>query len=648
MLAYLHAENAYREAVLAPLQTLKAKLYAEITGRIRQDDSSVPYRKRGYWYFTRYAAGEDYPVHLRSAATPAQQEEVLLDVRELARGHEYHELASLEISPDDRLLAYAEDTVGRRLYTLRFRDIATGVDLPDQLHHVESDVVWSADSRSVIYIEKDPHTLLGTRVRRHVLGTEPALDPLVYEEPDESFHLGLATTRDERYLVIDASSTLSSEQRVADASDPALVFRVLIPRERDHEYQADHRDGRWIIRTNWDAPNFRIVEAPLASILDRDQWRDVVAHEDACFLHECLVFRDFLAVSERSQGLRRLRIQRWHGGAAVWLDADEAAFQTGLGDNEEFATESVRYTYTSLTTPHSVWEYNVSTGERRQLKRQEVLGGFDSDRYVTEYLRVDARDGRARIPVAIVRRRDVPCDGTAPLLQYGYGAYGVCSEPRFSSSMLSLLDRGFIHAIAQVRGGQELGRHWYDAGRLRSKMNSFTDFIDVTRQLVRDGYADPQRVFAMGGSAGGLLVGAVANMAPDDYRAIVAQVPFVDVVTTMLDETIPLTTYEYDEWGDPQDAQAYASMLAYSPYDNVRAQNYPAMLVTAGLWDGQVQYWEPAKWVARLRSLKTDTNALLLRVDMDAGHGGRSGRLEHYREIAEEFAFLLDQAGIHE
>ena len=647
MLAHLRAENDYREAVLEPLRPLEAKLYAEITGRIRQDDCSVPYRKRGYWYFTRYGEGEDYPVHLRRAMSTAP-EEVLLDVRDLARDHEYYELAALEVSPDEQLLAYAEDTVGRRLHTLRLRNIATGVDLPDRLENVEADVLWSADSRSILYIEKDPQTLLGCRVRRHVLGTDPALDTLVYEESDESFHLGLGMTRDERYLIIDASSTVSSEQRVADADDPELAFRVLIPRELDHEYQADHHEGRWIIRTNWQAPNFRIVAVPLASILDRSQWRDVVAHDEGSFLHDCLVFRAFLAVSERSLGLLRLRVQRWQGGVPMWLEADEAAFHSGFGDNEEFDTDWVRYTYTSLTTPHSVLDFNVATGERTLLKRQEVLGDFDRDRYVTEYLRVDARDGRARIPVALVRRRDVPCDGTAPLLQHGYGAYGVCSEPRFSSSMLSLLDRGFVYAIAQVRGGQELGRHWYDDGRLLNKMNSFTDFIDVTRQLVRQGYADPRRVFAIGGSAGGLLVGAVANMAPDDYRAIIAQVPFVDVVTTMLDETIPLTTYEYDEWGNPADARAYACMLAYSPYDNVRAQDYPAMLVTAGLWDGQVQYWEPAKWVARLRSLKTDTHPILLRVDMDAGHGGKSGRLEHYREIAEEFAFLLDQDGIHE
>ena len=513
------------------------------------------------------------------------------------------------------------------------------------IENVEPAVAWAADSRTVIYIEKDPQTLLGSRVRKHVLGTDPATDPLVYEEPDDAFYLDVSRSKDGRHLYIHADSTVSSEQWFADAGDPGLEFRLIVPRERDHEYQAEHFDGRWILRSNWHAPNFRIVEAPLAGVEDRSQWRDLVAHRDDAFLHGFSVFSEFLAIEERSGGLRKVRIRRWQGGEDFHLASDEPAYRAALGDNEEVGSHTVRYTYTSLTTPATTYDYDVRTGERTLLKQEPVLGEFDPGRYVTEYLWVPARDGE-RIPVAIVHLRGYAKDGTAPLLQYGYGSYGLSSDPAFSSAVLSLLDRGFVYAVAQVRGGQELGRRWYDAGRLLQKQNSFTDFIDVTRHLVREGYADPARVFARGGSAGGLLMGAIANLAPQDYKALVAHVPFVDVVTTMLDESIPLTTNEYDEWGDPNERESYEYMLSYSPYDNVARQAYPSMLVTTGLWDSQVQYFEPAKWVARLRQMKTDANPLLLRVNMEAGHGGKSGRFQRYRELAEEYAFLLDQAGI--
>ena len=645
VLAYLQAENAYKDAMLAHLRPLEDRLFDEIVGRIKQDDSTVPYHERGYWYYRRYDAGDEYPVHVRRRGSLESPEEVLLDLDELARGRDFYDVAELAVSPDNRLLAYAEDTVGRRQYTLRFKHLATGQPLPDAIPNVEAAVAWAADNRTVLYIEKDPETLLGNRVRKHVLGTDPAADPLVYEETDDSYYTDVGQSKDRRYLYIFSHSTVTSEQRYADAADPSLEFRVLLPRERDHEYQADHCDGRWIIRTNWHAANFRLVEAPLGRSADRSRWRDLIAHRDDAFIHGFDVFRDFLAVEERSAGLRKVRIRPWGGGPDAYLASDEPAYRAALGDNEEFDSTVVRYTCTSLTTPVTTYDYDVRTGQRTLLKREPVLGDFAPERYVTEYRWAPARDGE-QVPVALVYRKGYRKDGSAPLLQYAYGSYGLSSDPAFSSAVLSLLDRGFVYAIAQVRGGQELGRRWYDSGRLLNKRNTFTDFIDATRFLVEEGYADPERVFAGGGSAGGLLVGAVANLAPQHYKAIVAHVPFVDIVTTMLDDSIPLTTNEYDEWGNPADRAYYDYMLSYSPYDNVSRQDYPAMLVTTGLWDSQVQYYEPAKWVARLRRLRTDSNPLLLRVNMDAGHGGKSGRFQRYRETAEEYAFLLGQAGI--
>jgi oligopeptidase B len=645
VLSYLEQENAWREAGLRRLAPLVDRLYQEFLGRIRQDDISVPYRKRGYWYYSRFEAGDEYPVHARREGSMDATEEVLLDVRALASCHEFYDLGGFDISRDERLLAWTEDTVGRRQYTLRFKNLRTGETLEDVIANVEAQVVWTADHRSVLYVEKDPQTLLGLRVRRHVLGTQATADALIYEEQDEAFFTWIDTSKDERYLLIGSSSTVSSELRFARADDPVLAFEVLLARERDHEYEAEPFGGRWIIRTNWRAPNFRLVEASFEDARNRDAWRELIAHREDASVAGFDVFDAFLAVEERSGGLRRLRIRDWSGAHDRHIESGEPAFYMALGANEETDTRIVRYTYTSLTTPTSTYDYDVVTGRATLLKREAVLGDFDPANYVTEYRRVPARDGE-QVPVALVYRRGCPRDGTAPLLQYGYGAYGLSSDPHFSATRLSLLDRGFVFAIAQVRGGQELGRRWYDLGRLREKRNSFHDFIDVTRWLVEQGYADPARVVATGGSAGGLLVGAVANLAPGDYRAIVAHVPFVDVVTTMLDSSIPLTTNEYDEWGDPHDEQLYDYMLSYSPYDNVSAQEYPAMLVSTGLWDSQVQYFEPAKWVARLRRVKTDANPLYMRIEMEAGHGGRTGRFRRLREKAEDYAFILDQVGL--
>jgi oligopeptidase B len=647
VIAYLEAENAYKAAMTAHTKALEDKVYGEIVARIKQDDSTVPYRKRGHWYYTRFETGKEYPVYARKAGSLEAPEQVMLDGNAMSVGHDFFEIGAMAIAPDNRLLAYAEDTVGRRQYTLRVRNLETGETLPDRIENADPYLAWTADSHSFLYVEKHPETLLGYRVRRHVLGTDPAQDALVYEQDDESFYTSVGVTKDERYILIHARSTVSTEYRYADAADPALSFRVFLPRERDHEYYVDHFDGRWIIRSNWQAPNFRLLEATVGEEGDRANWRELVAHRDDAFIHGFDVFREFLAIEERSGALRKIRIRPWSGGNDFFISADEPAYTTALGQNAEIDTHIVRYHYQSLTTPETVYDYDIQTGERQLMKRMPVLGDFDPANYRSEFLWATARDG-TKVPVSLVYRTGFRRDGTAPLLQYGYGSYGYSMDPWFSVSRLSLLDRGFVFAIAHVRGGQEMGRRWYEQGRLLSKQNTFTDFIDVTRFLVAEKYGDPKRVSAMGGSAGGLLMGAVVNLAPQDYHAIVAQVPFVDVVTTMLDETIPLTTNEFDEWGNPKKKEFYDYMLSYSPYDNVAAQDYPAMLVTTGLHDSQVQYWEPAKWVARLRARKTGDAPLLYRTTMEAGHGGKSGRFQRYREIAEEYAFLLDQAGIAE
>ena len=647
LLAYLAAENAYTDALLAQVKPLEDKLYREVVDRVKQDDSSVPYRQRGWWYYRRYDTGQEYPVYARKKGTLKAPEEVMLDVPQLASGHDFYQVGQRAVSPDNQLLAYVEDTVGRWQYTLRFRNLATGQTLPDMVDNVEASLAWAADSRTVLYVEKDPVTLLGLRVRKHVLGTDPKSDPLVYEQDDPSYYTSVYTTRDDRYVVIYAESTVSSEMRYADAADPTLSFRVFLPRERDHQYQAQPLDGRWIIRTNWQAKNFRLMEVKAGEENDRTKWRELPGNRDDAFVNGFEAFSGFLAVDERSGGLRKIRIHPWSAAKDSFIASDDPTYAFALADNYEVDTDLVRYTYDSLTTPTSTYEYNVRTGERTLLKRDSVRGNFDPANYSSEFIWATGRDG-TKIPVSLVYRKGVRRNGTAPLMQEGYGSYGLSYDPYFSIPRLSLLDRGFVCAIAHVRGGQEMGRTWYEHGKLLNKQNTFNDFIDVTRFLVKEGYGDRNRVFASGRSAGGLLMGAVANQAPQDYRGIIAGVPFVDAVTTMLDESIPLTTNEFDEWGNPSEKPYYDYMLAYSPYDNVRRQAYPAMLVTTGLWDSQVQYYEPAKWVAKLRSMKTDSNPLLFRITMEAGHGGKSGRFEQYRETAEEYGFILDLAGIRE
>ena len=662
VLAYLAAENAFHAQHLAPLKALEDKLYGEIVGRLKQDESTVPYRKNGYWYYIRFTLGREYPIFARRLGSLDAPEEIMLDANDLAAGREYYQIGELDVSPDGRWLAFCEDTVGRRQYVLRFKNLDTGELLPERVRDVESDLAWANDNRTLLYIEKDPETLLGLRVKKHVLGTPVADDPLVFEQTDRTLYTGLSKSKSDRYLFIHMDGTLTSEWRYADADDPRLEFRVFLPRRDDHEYEVEHLGDHFIVRTNWQARNFRLMQVRIGREGSLDDWRDLVAHRDDAYIEDFEVFARFIALSVRVGGLRRIAVHPLapaavaptSGGAPLapagpgyLIESDEPAHTTSISANPEIDSDVLRYTHSSLATPTTVYDYDMRTGERTLLKRDPVLGAFDPADYTTELVFAPARDGN-RVPVSLIYRKGIRRDGRAPLLQYAYGSYGVSTDPGFSSARFSLIDRGFVYAIAHIRGGQEMGRDWYDGGRLMQKKNSFADFIDVTHFLVAQGYAAKNAVFAMGGSAGGLLMGAIANSSPGDYRGIVAQVPFVDVVTTMLDDSIPLTTNEYDEWGNPEDRASYDYMLSYSPYDNVKAQSYPAMLVTTGLWDSQVQYYEPAKWVAKLRALKTDGNPLLLHVDMDSGHGGKSGRFQRYREAAMEFAFILDLLGIHD
>ena len=641
VLAYLHAENAYLEASLKPVEALRQRLFEEMTARIREEDSEVPAQLGDYWYSERYVPGKEYALQVRHHQRPDGPEEVLLDENQRAAGHDFYRLGGLEVSDDHRLLAFAEDTVSRRLYTVRVRDLETGEYLPVEIPDTSGAMAWSADGRFLFYVLKDEQTLLPYRVMRHELGTSPAKDVVVREEEDETFYTSLWRGKSGDYIYIHHGSTVADEVRLIPASRPQSEPLLFLPRERHHEYSVSDRSGRFYILTNRDARNFRLVETDLDNRLDVDSWREVVAHRKDVFLDGVELFENFIAVNERSDGLLRIRIfPDAEGSPPYLLESDEPAYSMELDTNLEMQTDVLRYAYTSLTTPDTIYDISLTDGTRTLLKREPVEGPFDPGNYRSERIDVEARDG-ARVPVSIVYRKPFVDDGTRPLLIYGYGAYGSSREPAFSAARLSLLDRGFVYAIAHIRGGQEMGRDWYDQGRMFHKKNTFNDFVDVTRGLIERGYGDPQRVFAYGGSAGGLLMGAVINQAPELYNGVVAAVPFVDVVTTMLDTSIPLTTGEFDEWGNPQIPDQYDYMLSYSPYDQVTAQAYPNLLVTTGLYDSQVQYFEPAKWVARLRDRKTDDNLLLLYTDMESGHGGASGRYQQYADTALRYAFLL-------
>ncbi len=640
MLGYLNQENAYADAMLARTKPLQGKLFSEIVGRIKQDDASVPVRERGYYYYSRFDKGADYPIIARKRGSLEAKEEVLLNQPVMARGHGFFSISDYTVSPNNRLLAYAEDVIGRRQYVMKVKDLGTGKTLADSVSNVQANLVWADDNRTIYYIEKDPVTLLSKRVKAHVLGTPASADQLVYEESDASFYMSVGRTSDDKFVCIYVESTVSNEQRCTSAANPG-EFTVVAPRQRDFLYTADHVGNRWIVRTNWNAPNYKLMTAGDAQAAGgRAGWADLVAHDPKVFIEGFKPFNSFIGIEQRSGGNKQIRLLR-SNGASETVASDEPAYAMALGDNREVDTTLLRYRYDSLTTPTIIYQVDAATGRRAVLKKTPAPK-YDPANYVTERVWATARDG-TRIPVSLVYRKGFQRNGTAAMLQYAYGSYGYSSDPVWMPTIPSLLDRGMVYAIAHIRGGQEMGRAWYDQGHLLNKKNSFTDFIEVTRFLTSQGYAAKDRVAALGGSAGGLLMGAIANMAPHDYRAIVAQVPFVDAVTTMLDPTIPLTTNEYDEWGNPEQRQYYDYILSYSPYDNVAAQAYPAMFVGTGLWDSQVQYYEPAKWVARLRATKTDSNPLLFRTNMEAGHGGKSGRFERYRSIAEYYAFMLQQ-----
>ncbi len=639
VIGYLEAENKYLEEVMAPTRDLQEKLFAEMKGRIKKDDDSVPYLYHGYWYFTRFEKGGEYSLHCRRPAG-SDIEEVMFNGNTMAKGDGYFSLRGVKVSPDSKKAVFGIDTEGRRFYTLRIKDLESGELFPDVITDVTGNVTWAMDNRTIFYSKQDPETLRSFQVWRHELGTGSQDDQLVYEETDDTFDCSVHRTKSDRFLVISSSQTLSTEHRILEADNPQGEFRLFQPRQRDLEYDIDHQGDRFVILTNYLAKNFRLMECDLDNT-GLDAWREVIAHRDDVFLENVEVFAAYLVMQERFDGLSHLKIIPEDGSPAHHLDFGEPTWSIFISTNVVMDSQVLRFGYSSLTTPDSVFDYDMASHQKTRLKQQEVLGDFQAENYQARYLQVPARDGTL-VPVSLVYRKGFQNDGQSPLLLYAYGSYGYSMDADFNSNRLSLLDRGFVYAIAHVRGGEERGRPWYEDGKLLNKKNTFTDFIDCGRYLTGKGYTSSDRLFAMGGSAGGLLMGAIANMAPETWRGIIAHVPWVDVVTTMEDDSIPLTTSVYDEWGNPANEEYYHYMLSYSPYDNVQAMDYPAMLITTGLHDSQVQYWEPAKWVARLRATKTNHNPLLLKTNMEAGHGGASGRFRRLEETALSYAFMLD------
>ncbi|EAR15757.1 S9 family peptidase [Robiginitalea biformata] len=645
VIEYLEAENAYFRQMTAHTEKFREELFQEMKARIREDDTSVPYKLNGYWYITRFEVGKEYPVYTRKKGSLESEEEILFDANQLAAGHDYFDLRGISVSPDNKLAAFGTDTVSRRLYDIRIRNLETGEDFEDVLPHTTGGGVWATDNRTFFYTRKDPETLRADAIFKHRLGTPASEDELVYLEEDETFNTYVYKSKSRKYIIIGSFSTLTSEYRILPADEPEGEFRIFTPRQRGVEYSIYHYADRFFILTNRDgATNFKVMQTT-EDQTGSEYWKPFIPHRDAVLVEDLDIFREYYVVTERDNGLSKMRIVRWDGGADYYLPFDNETYVAYPYVNLDFDTENLRYVYNAMTSPYSIVEFNMATRQKTILKEQEVLGGkFQKENYESRRVWATARDG-VKVPVSLVYHRETPLDGSSPLLLYGYGSYGSTSDPYFSTVRLSLLDRGFIYAIAHIRGGEYLGRPWYEEGKLLKKMNTFTDFEDCARFLIAEKYTTPPHIYAYGGSAGGLLIGAVINAAPDLFNGVIAAVPFVDVVTTMLDESIPLTTGEYDEWGNPADPQYYEYMVGYSPYDNVREQEYPHMLVTTGLHDSQVQYWEPAKWVARLRSKKLGDRQLFLYTNMDAGHGGASGRFEALRETAMEYAFLLDLEG---
>jgi len=641
VLDYLHAENDYGKAVMHTQQALQDRLLKEMVDRIPQREQSVPYVRKGYRYQRRYEEGNEYAIYLRqpeNTETP-EEWETLVDGNQRAAHSEFYTMGGLGISPDNQTMALAEDFLSRRQYGIRFCNLQTGSWYPEVLENVSSSFVWASDSRTFYYVLKDKQTLLPWQVWRHRLGTSQHEDELVYEEKDDTFYVSLHKTMSEHFILIVLNSSTTSEIRLLDAEFADAQPQIFCPRRKDHEYSLDHYNHHFYVRSNREGKNFGLYRT---DHVKEEKWETLIAPREQVMLEDFALFRDWLVVEERQRGLTSLRQISWQTGEDYGIAFDDPAYVTWLSFNPSPDTSKLRYGYSSMTTPDTLFELDMDSGERHILKQAEV-NGFDASHYRSEHHWITARDG-VEVPVSLVYHKEHYRPGKNPMLVYGYGSYGSCMEADFSASRLSLLDRGFVFALAHIRGGGELGQQWYEDGKLLNKLNTFHDFIDVTSTLVEKGYGDPEKLYAMGGSAGGLLMGTIINMQPTRFHGVVAQVPFVDVVTTMLDESIPLTTGEYDEWGNPADEQYYRYIRQYSPYDCVSAQNYPHMLVTTGLHDSQVQYWEPAKWVAKLRELKTDENLLLLCTDMDAGHGGKSGRFKSYEGVALEYAFLIGLA----
>ncbi|MBL7728854.1 MAG: S9 family peptidase [Dinghuibacter sp.] len=642
IIEYLEAENRYTDTMMAGSAGLQKKLYAEMRGRIKEKDESAPYLSNGYYYYSRVVEGKDYYVYCRKKGSTDAPEEVLLDVNAMAEGHGYFNVGGLNVSPDNKLLAYGVDSTGRRQYVIHIKNLETGEILPDRVDGTPGYATWANDNQTFFYVLNNPTTLLGEKIKKHKLGT--ANDAVVYEEKDPSNYIGVRRTLSGKYIFINSSATLSSESRFISADQPDAAFVLFQPRMKEVLYSVSHHENRFIITTNKDAKNFRVLTCPLDKT-GADNWVEMIPHRADVLVSYVQPFKNFLVISERKNGLEQIRVQQADGSGDHYITFDETAYSAGLGANAEYTADFVRFNYTSLITPNSEYDYDMKNRTRKLVKQQEVVGGYDKGEYATERLWAPMKDG-VKVPVSIVYKKGLVKDGNAPCLLYGYGSYGITMDPVFGSSLLSLLDRGFVYAIAHIRGGEDLGRAWYDDGKMMKKINTFNDFIGVAEYLIEQKFTSPKHLYARGGSAGGLLMGAIVNMRPDLWNGIVADVPFVDVISTMNDTNIPLTTNEYDEWGNPANKEHYDYMKSYSPYDNVTAKNYPNMLVTTGLHDSQVQYFEPAKWVAKLRAMKTDKNQLLFKTNMAAGHGGASGRFKYLEETALRYAFFLNLEGI--
>jgi len=639
--AYLNAENEYFDKVTASTNKFQKELFEEMKGRIKEDDTSVPYFRNNYFYITRFEKGSQYPIYSRKNKSLESDEEILFDVNQEAKEYEYFQLGALNVSPDNKLVAFATDTVSRRQYTIQIKHLETGKLLTDKIENTTGGSVWSNDNKTLFYTKKDPLTLRSLSIYRHVLGTDASEDVVVFEEKDETYSTYVYKTKSHKFIVIGSSSTLSSEFRIISADKPYGDWMVIQPREDNLEYSLAHYGDYFYIQTNKDdATNFKLMKTPVNKTT-KENWVDVIPHRKETLLEDVSIFKNYLVIEERSNGLGKIRIKTWDGKEDYYLPFDEETYSAGVYTNPEFDTDVIRYSYNSMTTPNSVIDFNMKNQTKEIKKEQEVLGGkFDKNNYKSERVWATARDGK-KVAISLVYHKDTELNKNTPLLQYDYGSYGYTISDGFSSTRLSLLDRGFVYALAHIRGGQYLGREWYNDGKMMNKKNSFFDFIDCSKYLIDNNYTSEKHLYAMGGSAGGLLVGAVSNLNPELYNGIIAAVPFVDVISTMLDESIPLTTGEFDEWGNPKEKEAYDYMLSYSPYDQVTSKDYPNMLVTTGYFDSQVQYWEPAKWVAKLRELKTDKNTLLLHTNMDVGHGGASGRFDALKETAIDYTFLL-------